>query len=593
MASVENRPDGGQAGEDGQARVITQPGPVTRPEWRWVVIVTLLVMGVSLIPAIYGVTHEPEGKIFLWTNELSARDLYTYFAWMEQSARGHILTMNPFTTEDHGRLLFRPLLVLGGWLARLPGVSPMGAWQLLRLVGGVALLLLAYRWIALFLHGRHERRVAFLVTATSSGIGWLANRAGWGWNPTDMWVPESITFLSIYHYPHFAVSLALMLFILIRFHEALLGRSGRSAPAAIPAGIAAFFLAWIHPFDVVSVLAILAAWTAYLAWRGGGEGVSAPTNLRLTAIRTYLLIVLFIVPVVLWQVFLLGHEPVYEMWTRSIHGGSPAPLSYIAGFGLLLPLAAVGAIRCFAGRRAGITNDRPTGNAHDHPIDGGPDSSGGIPLAILIMPLLWIGVTIILVYAPVGFQRRLVQGVHLPLSLLAGCGITVLLERLRLRAGRPARALILAPLLLLLALSNVDRLRLDIADYATGRAPYYLAREYFDAFQWLRRETSPDDAVLSSIQVGSFIPAFAGNRVFLGHGELTVGAHEKMDQAERFFRGGMSPAAARSFLEFTAARYIFVSPVERASGADWLRTWADASPVYENPVVTILEKRAR
>lgn len=524
---------------------------ITRGEWRWATIVTILVLAASCIPAIYGWTHTPQGKAFLWTNDLSARDLYTYIAWMEQSARGHILTINPFTTEPHERLLFRPLLVLGGSLSRLPGLTPIISWQLLRLLAGAALLLLIYRWIALFLPGHFDRRAAFLVTALSSGLGWsLSSRIP---NSTDLWVPESITFLSIYQSPHFAVSTALMLLVLIRFHQALLRRS---ASFAWRGGIGAFFLAWIHPFDTVTVLALLGVWTAILAWR-------APA-LRGVVIRACMTITIFIVPVLLWQKYLLAREPVFQLWTKSIHGASPVPLSYLAGFGLLIPLALPGAVRLW--------------NADALRKGGG---------AFSIMPLLWVALTALLVYAPFDFQRRLIQGVHIPLSLLAGCGILLLFDRLKIPRAGGARPTVLALVLLLLVPSHVDRMRRDIAAYAAGGAPHYLNLEYFDAFRWLRDNSDPDDAVLSSIQTGHFLPAFAGNRVFLGHGELTIGAHQKTEQTERFFSGTMNRSTARSFLDYAAVHYILVSPVERSFGAEWLELWEEARPLYRNSLITI------
>ncbi len=524
---------------------------ITRGEWRSVSIASILIMAASFIPAIYGLSHTPPGKTFLWTNDLNARDQYTYIAWMEQSARGGILTMNPFTTEPHGALLFRPFLLLGGWLSRLPGLTPVGTWQLLRFLAGTALLLLLYRWIALHLPGRFDRFAAYLTTALSSGLGWLVSSHV----PTssDLWIPESITFLSIYQSPHFAVSLALMLIIFIRFHLALLQRSTR---AALPGAIAAFFLALIHPFDMVTVLALLGAWTALLAWR-------APP-LRTVAFRAGTMTALFIAPVALWQVYLLGHEPVYQLWTKSIHGASPHPLSYIAGFGLLLPLAFVGIGSL---RRRAIERE------------------GSAPF--LAMPLLWIAISALLVYGPFDFQRRLIQGVHIPLSLLAACGISAILNRLKFFHPPWKRGAALAPAILLLAGSNIDRLRSDVESYAGGGAPYYLNAEYFEAFRWLREESDPRDAILSSIQTGHFLPAFAGNRVFLGHGELTVGAHQKVEQAARFFAGTMDRPTRRSFLEYTGARYIFVSPVERSFGAVWLESWEEVSPLYRNSLITI------
>lgn len=538
---------------------------ITRSEWRWAWCVAVLVVAATFIPALFAVTHVPAGKVFLWTNELSARDLYTYIAWMDQSARGHVLTMNPFTTEPHGRLLFRPFLVLGGWLSRVPGLSPIGAWELLRFAAGVMLLLLVYRWIALYLARPFERRLAYLVTALSGGLGWLLPPALV--NSTDRWVPESITFLALYQSPHFAASMALMLVAMIGFHRALADGKARRV---LPGGVAVFFLAWIHPFDIVTVFAVLAAHAALVAWRS--------PRLMGVAVRAWITLALFVAPVAAWQAFLLGREPVYALWTKSIHGASPGPLAWLAGFGLLVPLAVYGAPRIVGGRSG------PGGKGR-----AGRGKPGRAPeeRALATAPVVWVIVAAVLIYLPFDFQRRLIQGAHVPLALLAAGGAARLLDRAAFARRGGRRSAVAALIVLLLVPSNVERLRLDIAAYAAGGAPNFLGREYLDAFRWLREKTDPGDAVLSSIQTGHFIPAFAGNRAFLGHGELTVGSHQKADQAALFFRGGMDRATARSFLDYTGAAYIFVSPAERALGAAWIESWPDARPVYENRLVTI------
>ncbi len=531
-------------------------GDISRSEWRLVAAVTALVLALSFAPSLYGLFHAPPGKTFLWTNELSARDQYTYLAWMEQSARGRLLTENPFTTEPHRRILFRPFLAAGGFLSRVPGVSLIGAWELMKLLSGAVLLFLIYRWIALFVRRPGERLAPFLVAAFSSGLGWLL--AGPSVNSTDLWVPESITFLSIHQSPHFAASVALMLIVLITYHNALVRRS---ALAALPGGIAAFFLAWIHPFDIVTLGVLLSTWTAMIV-------LLEPAH-RGAPIRAIALIALFALPVVARLRHLLTAEPVFRLWTESIHGESPPPVAYLCGFGLILPLAALGVRRLVTlphrGNRACVR-----------------------PLTIAAMPLIWIAVTTILVYAPFPFQRRLIQGVHIPLALLAGLGVNTLLDRFPLTAHRGgARIAALLVLVALLFPSNGAQIGRDFSAFAAGRAPEYLDTRYIDAFQWLRRETDPADAVLSSIQTGHFIPALAGNRVFLGHGELTVDSHNKMAAANRFFRGAMSPDEAEAFVRRTGVTYLFISPAEKMGDADWIGSWDRANRVYTNGLISI------
>jgi hypothetical protein len=71
------------------------------------------------------------------------------------------------------------------------------------------LLFVAYCFLSLFNLDGRSRRAAFLLIGFSSGLGWLA--VPFDVFAPDLWVPEAITFYSIFANPHFPLAVALML----------------------------------------------------------------------------------------------------------------------------------------------------------------------------------------------------------------------------------------------------------------------------------------------------------------------------------------------------------------------------------------------
>ncbi len=537
------------------AATASRPGVVARSEWRWVGAVSAICLLATILPLVYALCVTPPGKVFLWNNRLDAQDLYTYLSWMDQGARGNLLFRDRFTTESHDRVLFLPLFLVGGWISRLSGLSPPVTYHAFRVLLSAVLLVIAYHWIARLHADVGTRRVALLLVAFSSGLGWLARR--WDLPSTDLGIPESITFMSLYQSPLFVASLACMLVI---FRGAP-GPSQKPTPGrmAAPTG-ASFALAWIHPYDVVTVLVVGAAWTVLVSLRRRGDGGRD----RRGAAIWLSCVTAGALPAIAYNGWITLAEPVFRGWAQMVHAPSPSPLGYGFGFGLLLPLAAFGARDFLRG-----SDDRR------------------------LLPLVWIVAAALLVYAPASFQRRLVHGAHLPLCVLAASGVSRLRAWIAARAravarrDRLPRGVLAAAAALLLSASNIWMISENVKAYRSGVAPYYLRREYLDAFRWLRESTWPDHAVLSSLATGSFIPGIAGNTVYVGHWGLTLSVHEKKATVEGFFETDQRDEEKQAFLRAMGIVYLFHGEIERRLGPYSPESKPYLERVYGNRLVSI------
>ncbi len=501
---------------------------------------------VIFLPQIYGWLSTPPDKVFMWSTILNKRDLYTYVGWIEQSSHGHILTTNMFTTEEHRRLLFRPLLLLGGLISLLPGVSAMAAFQILRFLSTGIVIGSIYYLIARYITEISKRRLLLLIVASSSGIGWLSGT--WPSESIDTWVPEAVTFAAIYQSPHFSISLALMLFILSRFHTALSSSTSRGIPSA---GLAGALLAWIHPYDVVSVVAICLAWCSI--------GIVRDQRERLQIVRSFLFLLVLMAPGILYQFAILRIEPMFGEWTEAITGGSPKPYDILTGLGLLWPFAGLGVLLGHEKHRT-----------------------------LIVHACLWISITLVLVYLPFAFQRRLIQGLHIPVAILAGLGLNELVARISSHRRRFA-LVITATTVIVLSLTNLRMLVEDTRVYSRHIGPHHIEERYVRILQWLHENVEEDSRVLSSLQIGSLVPALAGCRTYLGHPELTIRAYEKARTVERFFSTDRDYEAKLQFLREVGINYVVVSPFERRFGSPSRRMAEYLALVHTDDGIDIYE----
>ena len=77
----------------------------------------------------------------------------------------------------------------------------------------------------------------------------------------------------------------------------------------------------------------------------------------------------------------------------------------------------------------------------------------------------------------------------------------------------------------------------------------YPLTDFWSAIMWLETNTHHSSIVLSKITAGNYIPAYAGNFVYLGHNPESPFFDEKVAQADRFFSGQMTSDEAKQFIK--------------------------------------------
>ncbi|MGH2593152.1 MAG: hypothetical protein ACRDGG_06535, partial [Anaerolineae bacterium] len=372
-------------------------------EWRWVALAAIGVVLLSSLPYLAVGLTTPADLRFggALVNPIDGQ---SYFAKMRQGYDGAWLFRLPFTaTDDPDAFLFTYHIGLGH-LARVIGLSLTAMYQLARVLGGWALLVTLYAWIARVFDSAADRRRAWLFVALTSGLGWIGIAA------SDVAIPESNTFFSILTNAHFAASTALML---ILFMAALDGSWLRAALAAIG-------LAILQPFAPIATFAALGMFLL-LRWvrqpspptpnpsplsrrvvaerigEGGGvakpgRGVGGEDPLRQAIVAV--VAGLSITPLMLYFFFAAQRDPILQGWAAQNLTPSPSPIEYLAGYGLMWLLAIPGARRALK---------------RDRNVD--------------LLLVAWVIASVLLLYAPFPLQRRFSLGLHIPIVLLAMLGL--------------------------------------------------------------------------------------------------------------------------------------------------------------------------
>ncbi len=517
--------------------------------WQWAAGWSGLALALSCLPYLLATFSAPEGWRFagILVNPL---DGHSYLAKMQQGVDGNWLFHLTYTPEPHnGAFIFTFYLLLGR-VSALTGLPKIVVLHLARLLAGLGLLLMAYRFMGRVTSGRQEQRLAFAFALTASGLGWLG--AAFGAFPIDLWVPEAFTPYSLYANPHFPLGMMLMLIIFDQIITTLKAeRSILEAGSPFPllwSGLAALALAMVLPFALLTVWAVLAL---FLSWL-----FIIRRRLPWLQIWPTLSAVIFAAPVIFYQYWVSVTNPALAGWSAQNLTPAPAVLDVGLGYGLVGLLALAGA--AFVLRR------------RNQPVSGE------------WLALWWAVTTVALVYIPFELQRRLITGLHLPLCILAGLGLHRWLARSRLKPGY--QRLVISAAITLGALGTLAVWTLPLAGLRQSpqesptTALFFLRTEEQAAFEWLRRQAEPDAVVLASPRVGMFVPGQTGLRTFYGHPFETIQAGAKKAQVDAFFKGEISQVTP-------PADYIFYGPTEQALGRPQLL--AALPVVFSTEQVTI------
>jgi hypothetical protein len=500
---------------------------ITRNEWVRVIALAMVVIALTSLPYALGFARSNADYVYSGAT-LDLVDYNSYLTKMQQGLRGEWRFSFIYTSEEHTGVYVYPFYLLLGHIARLIVQSLPLVYQAARVLCALAMMLTMYMLIAQLISYRALRWIAYVLVCAGSGLGWLqllvAPTLSSGVSPIDFWLIDGFPFFSVLTFPHFTASIALMALAF----SGLLGFLTRPAwqTAALMA-VCSFMVTAIHPFTggLVVLIAVLYMavhlWAQQITWRRAVSGMLALT--------------LPAGPVLIYDVWSFNAQPAFRIWSQQLVMPSPPPGYYLASYGLLLFLALFGVVRVLRRR--------------EWPA---------------MLAVIWLVVVIPLLYAPTRLQRRFLEGVMLPLCILASMGVAIVLRKL-FRSRRWRRRLLILTIALMLP-SNLA-LVAGTSMAAWNRSPsVFYPGTVVAAVDWLGANAKVNDVILSSFEVGNVIPARTGLRVVLGHWIETLDYERKSEQVRTFFNAATSDEKRRAFLKDERVNWVFFGPDERKLG---------------------------
>lgn len=524
------------------------PAPVEQPsllrlgpgEWRWPVAAALVVMALTCLPYFFGSFITPPGAQY--TGLLyNTPDQAVYLSYMRQAHDGHLLFIDQFTTEPQQPWFFHILFLKLGTLSRITGLSLIAVFQVARVVCGAMLLVALYLFGAQFIQNIRARRFFLLFAAFASGFGWLYtllfHPTGNQPHPPDFGpgviMPEIVTFLSLLTSPLFCAALTLLVLVLLL---TILALDRRSWKLALLAGVVGMGLANIHSYDMIPLAATI---VLYL--------VARTIMFRRFVWQEWVLAAIIGAPSaipLLYQVHIYSNLPVFRL-KAEVKTLSPPVAHYLLAMGISFLLAIPGAVLALRRSRTA---------------------------PVFILPVIWFVATLACSYLPFPFQRKMAEGMQIPLTLLAAVFVSSSLldtNRLQVRYG-----ILIAALLVIVSfpsnaffLGKVSNDLQSINGESTRYLlpPLYLRDDQVETLDWLnQRHMRDNEAVLCNSMLGAYVPSWTGARTYIGHWSETLDYQGKLRIFAAFIRGTMPNDQRRDLLRSQHIRYIIVGPEERA-----------------------------
>ena len=184
----------------------------------------------------------------------------------------------------------------------------------------------------------------------------------------------------------------------------------------------------------------------------------------------------------------------------------------------------------------------------------GPDQNKAAFLSIWILSLP------LLAYAPVVFQRRLVEGIWaawviLAVSIFDHNGKQIWFSL------KPALTLTLPSMAIIFVMG--------FQTASQKSPPLFLPADEVHAYMVLAEVANPNDVLLSAAETGNRVPAWAVMRVVLGLGPESLNSQEIIPRVERFYSSSETENERNKLLDEFSVDYVFYGPLEKALGS-WI-----------------------
>jgi hypothetical protein len=277
--------------------------------------------------------------------------------------------------------------------------------------------------------------------------------------------------------------------------------------------LSGLFLAIILPFGavVVGLVVFLEQIWCYL----GKEEVFP---------KKVILLISGTLPLVLYQFYQVNTHPELGIWNSQNQTPSPPLWDFILSFSPALILAVISAVTKFKGIRSGLFK----------------------------VSIVWLILGLVIIYLPLGIQRRFMVGYYIPVSILASAFILTF-------ESKKVRMVGFAALLASSLLTITIILLAGVSGFSTKNPLLVFTKPESDGLEWIKNNTRVGQGILADSRMGMFIPARTSLRVIYGHPFETINAESNKAIVDKFFACEYTPDEAEELIRKLPISYIFLN----------------------------------
>ncbi|MFH1564693.1 MAG: hypothetical protein ABIC82_02465 [bacterium] len=562
---------------------------ISKNEWGFVFLLTLVAAIITTIPYLYGYFSAPKGKIYNGMHMLTPGDIYVYFSYLEQTAQGSYLFKNLFTSETT-MPVFNIFWLVVGFFGKFFNLNHIATFQLARILLVPPCVISLYFLISYFFDSKSIRKAVIVFTLFSSGFGawatllladYVNNKTLFYW-PMDLWTPEHNVFLTLYHSPHLIASLILIVLIFLFFLKAT---DENRYKYSILAGLCGMLLIQFHPFHLPTIILVPTFYilikfllkkteleeTEHLMGRSVSKRVINWQDIK------HLCIMLAITsPSALYYVWLINFDWATRLRALQNHCYTPRFFVVLISYGGLIIFGSIGillSLKYFYNKKYPISNITHLISENN-----------------LLFLIIWAATQFSLIFMPFRFQRRLTEGLQIPLVFFTIIAIVYLKEKFKkspLNIFFNKFSLIII-FILGFTISNFFVLKIDMEYFAEKNELFYFDKQQIESYKFLKNEMSGGEVILSGLINGNAIPEVAGRKVYFGHVNVeTLYYDSKLAYVKWFFKNNINDEKKINFLRQNNIKYIYYSKYEKELGGFNPAEKNYAEKIYSNDFAVI------
>lgn len=452
---------------------------------------------------------------------LYEQDGNSYLAKMRQGKQGAWNFHLPYTSEDEyqsGGFVYPFYLTLGK-LETL-GLGDQFLYHTARILSSILLLIVLFHFIARFIQDRRWQLWIWWLLLFSGGWGLLVSYLiDPKYVAYELIAPDGFIFSILYGPPHVILGLALLLIWIGYTLDTLKADRSQLLKRIIIANVLGALTALSREaYGPVFAGVFAAYWIAHsiqqrkILWREG------------------ILIALSAITAGMYGVYMLiayRTIPGFVVWYAQNPFDSPNIIDFLLGFAPLLIIGIIGFLKI-----------RRNLSLITH-------------YSLLVIP--WLIAGPIMAYLPISISRRLIAGWEIPLCILGGYALMKIWQSRRIIAMTLSIAVLPTTLLVIVGGSAL---------VAAKPPTLFQSGDELATLDWLSRNTTDRDVVLSDWRFGNLVPVYADTRVFIGHPIETAFFADKEKDVAHFFDASTSDLDRAAFSAKWPVTLIAVGPGE-------------------------------